>query len=72
MNIIDDIDDAFSKLIDTAKTVTNAVAVCSMLSTVNRKSKERRDNVNDLLQKTFAEKDAIFVDNDLNVTYRDG
>ena len=72
MNTIDDIDDAFSNLIDTAKTVANTVTVCSILPTVNGKNKERRDKVNDLLRKTCAEKEAIFVDNDFNFTYRDG
>ena len=69
---LDDINDGFCQLIDTAKAAANTVYVCSVLPTSNNKNNERREKVNEMIRETCEEKNATFVNNDLNFTYRDG
>ena len=69
---LDDINDGFCRLIDTARAAANTVYVCSVLPTTDNKNNERREKVNETIRETCEEKNATFVNNDLNVTYRDG
>ena len=69
---LDDINDGFCRLIDTVKAAANTVYVCSILPTSNNKNNERREKVNEMIRETCEEKNATFVNNDLNFTYRDG
>ena len=69
---LDDINDGFCRLIDTAKAAANTVYVCSVLPTSNNKNNDRREKVNEMIRETCEEKNATFVYNDLNFTYRDG
>ena len=69
---LDDINDGFCRLIDTARAAANTVYVCSVLPTTNNKNNERREKVNEMIRETCEEKYATFVNNDLHFTYRDG
>ena len=69
---LDDINDGFCRLIDTARAAANAVYVCSVLPTTDNEYNERREKVNGMTRETCEEKNATFVNNDLNFTYRDG
>ena len=69
---LDEINDGFSRMIDTAKTAANTVYVCSVLSTSANKNDERRERVNEMIRATCEVKNAKFINNDLNFTYRDG
>ena len=69
---LDDINDGFCRLIDTAKAAANTVYVGSVLPTSNNKNNERREKVNEMIRETCEEKNATFVNNDLHFTYRDG
>ena len=67
-----DINDGFCRLIDTAKAAANTVYVRSVLPTIDNKNNERREKANEMIRATCEEKNATFVNNDLNFTYRDG
>ena len=69
---LDDINDGFCRLIDTARAAANTVYVCSVLPTTGNKYNDRREKVNEMTRETCEEKNATFVNNDLNFTYRDG
>ena len=59
-------------MIDTAKTAANTVYVCSVLPTSANKNDERRERANEMIRATCKVKNANFINNDLNYTYRDG
>ena len=65
---LDDINDGFSRLIDTARAAAKTVYVCSVLPTTDNKNNERREKVNEMIRETCEEKNATFVNNDLNFT----
>ena len=67
---LDDINDGFCRLIDTARAAANTVYVCNVLPTTNNKNNERREKVNEIIRETCEEKNATFVNNDLNFTTR--
>ena len=69
---LDEINDGFSRMIDTAKTAANTVYVCSVLPTSANKNDERRERANEMIRATCEVKNAKFINNDLNFTYRDG
>ena len=69
---LDNINDEFSRMIDTAKTAANTVYVCSVLPTSVNKNDERRERANEMIRATCEVKKAKFINNDLNFTYRDG
>ena len=69
---LEDINDGFCRLIDTAKAAASTVYVCSVLPTTDNKYNDRREKVNEIIRETCEEKNATFVNNDLNFTYRDG
>ena len=66
---LDEINDGFSRMIDTAKTATNTVYVCSVLPTSANKNDERRERANEMIRATCEVKNAKFINNDLNFTY---
>ena len=67
-----DINDGICRLIDTARAAANTVYVCSVLPTTDNKYNERREKVNEMIRETCEEKNATFVNNDLDFTCRDG
>ena len=69
---LDDINDGFCRLIDTARAAANTVYVCIVLPTTDNKYNERREKGNEMIRETCEEKNATFVNNDLNFKYRDG
>ena len=70
---LDEINDGFSRKIDTAKTAANTVYVCSVLPTSANKNNERRERANEMIRATCEVKNAKkFINNDLNFTYRNG
>ena len=69
---LDEINDGFSRKIDTAKTAVNTVYVCSVLPTSANKNNERRERANEMIRATCEVKNAKFINNDLNFTYRNG
>ena len=69
---LDEINDGFIRMIDTAKTAANTVYVCSVRPTSANKNDERRERANEMIRATCEVKNAKFINNDLNFTYRDG
>ena len=68
----DVINDEVEKLLQKAKSVTQCVKVSSILPSKNTPNSERLSDPNTKVRSTCVDHDVLFVDNDVNFTFRNG
>ena len=68
----DQINDDVEKLLQKAKSVTQCVKMSSILPSKNATNSERLSNLNAKVRSTCVDHDVVFVDNDVNFTFRNG
>ena len=68
----DQINDDVDKLLQRAKSVTQCVKMSSILPSKNATNSERLSNLNAKVRSTCVDHDVVFVDNDVNFTFRNG
>ena len=68
----DQINDDVEKLLQKAKSVTQCVKMSSILPSKNATNSERLSNLNAKVRSTCVDHDVVFIDNDVNFTFRNG
>ena len=66
------INDEVEKLLQKAKSVTQCVKISSILPSNNTANTERLSDLNTKVRSTCVDHDVVFVDNDVNFTFRNG
>ena len=66
------INDEVEKLLQKAKSVTQCVKISSILPSKNTANSERLSDLNTKVRSTCVDRDVVFVDNDVNFTFRNG
>ena len=66
------INDEVGKLLQKAKSVTQCVKISSILPSKITANSERLSDLNTKVRSTCVDNDVVFVDNDVNFTFRNG